>query len=130
MSLPEHLEDFCFEGNQDLTPCFRFDVLNEELNVEGNLSTFHSHSFYQPVWNWLGKFLMKPQRNIQVNIELNNLTIIEPNVWHFLSELNQYHVLRGTVKVNWYYPQDKTTVSNVVIDYLSDFEMPFELTAQ
>lgn len=129
MSLPEYFEDLYFEGNQGSNPRFRCDVFNEELTIEGHLIALQRHSFYNPVWHWLNKFLMKSQRKIEVYIKLPNLNITEPNIWYLLNKLNQYNTHRGNVRIFWYYPKNSLESYETGKEYCNDFDIPFDFIA-
>ncbi len=112
------------------TPAIYFDTDNHKLSIEGQSYPENAFKFYEPLFNWLDKYLQQEQ---QVVIEIYfHMPYINTSsskcVMMLLEKLEDAYKAGKKVVVHWYYDAENETALECAEEFKEDLVLPFEIT--
>lgn len=111
------------------TPTVKFDAQAGLIEIKGRSIPENSIEFYKPLVDWLDKYAEIPQKETEVNIQLEYFNTSSSkcilDVFKKLenvSKKGQYGVT-----INWYYEEDDEDMLEAGEDYQSILKIPFRM---
>ncbi len=122
------MEDF-YNPPDHFIPEIRFKADTCELNISGE--SFHEYSveFYQPVFDWLHKFLEIPNKTITMNFKMTYFnTNTSRRFLEIFDLLEDYEKNKGgRVTINWYYKAHDVDMKESGEEYMADTNLTINL---
>jgi hypothetical protein len=108
----------------DYSPQVSFDTSSNVFEITGDSFGEDTLRFFNPIVEWLQKYLKQNNRFIEFNIQMNYLNTSSFKRFNeIMGMLEQYHVATKTlVKVNWICSQD----DDEIIEYGEDIKEFFD----
>ncbi len=122
------MENFFIEGATYI-PRIDFNAKTGELSIEGESYHEYTMEFYQPVFEWLEKFLSEPGKEITMNFRMTYFnTSTSRRFLEMLTTLESYEEDKGgKVTINWYFEKDDVDMLDIGEEYADDVELTFNL---
>ncbi len=109
------------------TPKIDFDPISGELYIEGKSFPPDITDFYEPVLNWIDKYLKHPATETTLHLKLEYFnTSSSKIIMDILYKFEDLLKLGHKVKVIWYYPEDDEDMQETGIEYSELVNIPFE----
>lgn len=110
-------------------PEINFNATTGELMIAGE--SFHEYSveFYQPIFDWLRKFLSIPNQKVTMNFRMTYFnTNTSRRFLEFFDMLEDYESRnKGCVTVNWYYKAHDIDMKESGEEYVADTNIEINL---
>ena len=120
------LERLQIEGSHD-TPKIDFDPITGNLYIEGKSYPPDVKEFYEPVLDWLKKYITQPAAETTLHLKLDYFnTASSKIILDILYKLEELYKNGHKVKVVWYYPEDDEDMLETGIEYSEILDLPFE----
>ncbi len=116
------MEDLIREGKfgLDVTPNIKF-LSSGILEISGESYLEQTSVFYEPVINWLTKFVNISDKDIVFNVKLRYFnTSSSRYILDILDLIKIYENKGRNIRVNWFYKKDDFETREEVDDYRKD----------
>lgn len=111
-------------------PDVKLNASNGVCEIAGESYLEDTDEFYNKIINWLETFIQEEKKAIEFNFRLTYFnTSSSRSILNVLRVLKQYEDNGGTVKVNWYYPEDDDSIAEEAEDYMKDTGLHIEMFA-
>ena len=111
------------------TPTIKFDPAKGVVELKGRSIPENSIEFYKPLIDWLDKYSQSPQKNTEVNIQLEYFNTSSSkcilDVFKKLESINKS--ASSEVVINWFYEEDDEDMSEAGEDYQAIIQVPFKM---
>lgn len=112
------------------TPRIAFDAAAGVLEMEGDSYPENAMHFYQPVLEWLARFLNESSIPITFNFRLDYFNTSSSKCIITILEMFENAVKAGRmVTMNWYYYEDDDDMKEHGEEFAEDFSIPFRFIA-
>lgn len=112
----------------NLTPSISFDADSGVLELKGRSIPENSLEFYQPVYEWLDKYVDSPQDKTIVNIQFDYFnTSSSKCILDILKRIDKIDELGKDVLIKWYYDENDEDMMEAGEDYSDLLDAPFEI---
>ncbi|OJJ17848.1 hypothetical protein BKI52_28735 [marine bacterium AO1-C] len=111
------------------SPCVHFDIQRNEFSISGELLMEPVHEFYEPMIQWLDKYLLINQISLHFQICLTYCNISpSASIFEILQLLQSTYTNKDLYILNWLAtPNDEDLMEQGAL-FKEDFqELPFEL---
>ncbi|TAD95547.1 MAG: DUF1987 domain-containing protein [Bacteroidetes bacterium] len=121
------LEIFFIKGSTYI-PTVNFDPGTGILEMSGESYHEYTIEFFQPILEWLNKFLEEPNRDVVFNFKMTYFnTSSSRRFLEIFDMLEEYKKSKnGNVKVNWYYKEGDVDMLESGEEYAEDVDIEFE----
>ncbi len=121
------MEDLVIEKSKDT-----FEIIcnakNGCVDIRGASYPEDSIGFFQPLYDWIEKYLAEERNSIIFNFIVDYLNSSSSKcIFDLLDILEEHHEEFGNVKVNWFYNKDDRDMLELGRDFCEEMELPFEL---
>jgi hypothetical protein len=116
----EPLRTLSIEGtkSQYFTPRVLMNIETGKCEITGESYLEDTHFFYQPIIDWLDRYIKEVKGSIEFSIKLNYYnTSSSKYILEMLRNLKVYKEAGGKVEVFWYYPEIDTNILEEAEDY-------------
>ncbi len=122
------MENFFIQGSTYI-PTIDFRADTNVLEISGESYHEYTLEFFQPVFEWLEKYLETPGRKITMNFKMTYFnTSSSRRILEILTLLEQYKNEKGgDVVVNWYYEKNDTDMQENGEEYADDVDLKFNM---
>jgi len=101
------------------------------LLIEGESYPENAAAFYQPVLDWLRRYLRGQRREVVAEIRVRYMnTSSSKCMMTFLDLLDEAHRSNGTVSVNWRYERGNEMARECGLEFGEDLDLPFHLVEE
>ncbi len=108
------------------TPRIAFDAMTGVLLMEGSSYPENAVHFYQPVLEWLSRFLTTSSTPIVFHFRLDYFNTSSSKCIITILEMFEQALQFGrTITINWYYSEDDDDMKEHGEEFAEDFSMPF-----
>jgi hypothetical protein len=111
------------------TPLIHFDPNSGIFKIEGNSIPENTYMFYDPVLEWLDKYIENPRHTTKFNFQMKMLNSSSSKL--FFDIINKIDALNentnSEVKVTWLYSIYDDEIREIGIDYRDSMNVPFEI---
>ena len=111
------------------TPLIHFDPNSGIFKIEGNSIPENTYMFYDPVLEWLDKYIENPRHTTEFNFQMKMLNSSSSKL--FFDIINKIDALNentnSEVKVTWLYSIYDDEIREIGIDYRDSMNVPFEI---
>lgn len=124
------MENYIVKGVADnfYIPSVNFNADSGSLEIEGESYLEDTKSFYEPILDWLKKFVSSFSNQIIFNIKLTYYnTSSSRSILEMLYVLKSFKENGGDLQVNWYYDEDDLDVPEEVEDFEIDTGLEIKL---
>ena len=106
-----------------------FDAAAGVLEMSGSSYPENAIDFFQPIFDWIKKYLTENPQKIVLNLKINYLNTSSAKcILDILEILEQYYKEKNRdVSVNWYYAEDDEDTLEMGEEIAEDTEIPFNL---
>ncbi|OYT71982.1 MAG: hypothetical protein CFK52_06370 [Chloracidobacterium sp. CP2_5A] len=112
------------------TPRIAFDATTGVLEMEGDSYPENAMHFYQPVLEWLSRFLSSSSTPVTFNFRLDYFNTSSSKCIITILEMVENAVKSGrTVTMNWHYYEDDDDMKEHGEEFAEDFSIPFKFVA-
>lgn len=112
----------------NLTPSIKFDGESGQLELKGRSIPENSLEFYQPVYEWLDKYIDSPQDKTVVNVQFDYFnTSSSKCILDILKRIDKIEEKGYDVLIKWYYDESDEDMMEAGEDYSDLLDAPFEL---
>lgn len=112
----------------NLTPSIKFDGESGQLELKGRSIPENSLEFYQPVYEWLDKYIDAPQDKTVVNVQFDYFnTSSSKCILDILKRIDKIEEKGYDVLIKWYYDESDEDMMEAGEDYSDLLDAPFEL---
>ena len=120
------INDFFIKADK-ATPKIHFSAKENTLNIEGECYQEHVKEFFYPVFKWLKRYLLEPNKNIAINFKLYYFnTSSSRRFFEILIILENYQKSsKGNVVVNWHYEEDDIDILEIGEEYNEEIDLAF-----
>jgi hypothetical protein len=110
------------------TPTVYFDSNEGIVEIKGRSIPENSIEFYNPLVEWLEKYLSTPAEITKVNIQLEYFnTSSSKCILDVFKKLETIYKSGNDVVINWYYEEDDEDMLEAGEDYQSIIKIPFKM---
>lgn len=122
------MENFQIEG-ENYIPTVNFNTETSVLEISGESYHEYTIEFFQPIFEWLNKYLEQEGRTIVFNFRMTYFnTSSSRRFLEIFDLLEDYHKSKnGNVTVNWYYEKDDVDMLESGEEYAEDVDLAFNL---
>lgn len=122
------MENFQIKGSTYI-PRVDFNAETGILEIEGESYHEYTMEFFQPIFDWLSKYLAEPNRTITLNFKMSYFnTSSSRRFLEILTMLEDYQeTKKGKVTVNWYYEESDIDMLESGEEYADDVDLEFNL---
>ena len=121
------MEDLIIPGTK-FTLDVSFQAENGHFEMAGSSYPENALEFFQPIFQWLEKYLAQAQQPIRVQLKLEYLnTSSSKCVLDFFKILEDHFEAGGDVRIHWYFETDDEDMQEIGEEFLEDLSLPFEL---
>ncbi|UZR95692.1 DUF1987 domain-containing protein [Chondrinema litorale] len=122
------MENFFIESSTYI-PKIDFNCETNILSIEGESYHEYTVEFFQPVFEWLDKYLTEPGKEITMNFKMTYFnTSSSRRFLEVLNLLEEYQdESEGKVTVNWYYEEGDIDMLESGEEYEEDVNIDFNL---
>lgn len=100
------------------------------LELAGSSYPENTIEFFEPVINWISKYMLEVTGKITMNMRLDYLNSSSVKfVSDIIDKLSLYHDSGAEVEVNWYYGEDDEDIEEMGADLKEETKLPFNLIA-
>ena len=119
--------DFAVEGGAS-SPSVRTDWVNGILHLQGDSYPENAYEFYNPVFEWVQRFLSRADRAFTLELQLLYLnTSSIKSLMDILDLMEDAHRRGQVVGVNWYYDLRNERVFELAEEFKEDCSFPFHI---
>lgn len=118
------MQDLKIEATK-YTPSINFDVVNGFLNIKGKSYPENTFEYYQPIINWIEKYLdmIQGDRKILINMDLEYLNSSSLKAYFDLFDVLEIAANQGrNIEVKWIYDKENDIAEETGEDFIEDFE--------
>ncbi len=113
-----------------MTPSISFNAEEGRLEMKGRSIPENSLEFYQPVFEWLDKYVESPQDKTVVHIQFDYFnTSSSKCILDVLKRIDKIDQKGLDVLVKWYYDESDEDMMEAGEDYEDLLDAPFEFVA-
>ncbi len=118
-----------FMAGENYIPTVDFNYDTGILEISGESYHEYTIEFYQPIFDWLNKYLSEPNRTITFNFRMTYYnTSTSRRFLEIFDILEEYQNEKGgKVTVNWYYQKDDVDMLESGEEYSEDVDLTFNL---
>ena len=122
------MENFHIEGSTYI-PKVDFNAETNILSIEGESYHEYTLEFFQPIFDWLEKYLEEPNKSVVMNFRMSYFnTSSSRRFLEILTILEDYQNDKdGNVEVNWYYEENDVDMHESGEEYADDVDLKFKL---
>ncbi len=124
------MENFQIEG-ENYIPTVNFNTETSVLEISGESYHEYTIEFFQPIFEWLNKYLEQEGRTIVFNFRMTYFNTSSSRrfleIFDLLEDYNKSK--NGNVTVNWYYEKDDVDMLESGEEYAEDVDLGFNLIA-
>lgn len=117
------------EGSKS-TPTVIFDSEKNLLFLQGQSYPENAFKFYEPIFQWLDKYLENLNTDVLVQIDFN-LPYINTSsskcIMMLLEKLDKAHESGKNIILNWYYNEDNESELECAEEFKEDLSLPFNI---
>ncbi len=118
-------------AGSDTTPEISFNALTGVLNLEGRSILNNPETFYQPLLNWLDKYLTDPRPNTTLNINLEYVSTSSTEfLFSLLRRMKKLNEAGKTVSINWNYQEGDEDMKETGEEYADATGLTFAYVEQ
>ncbi len=121
------MENFTIKGSTYI-PTVNFDAATGILEMSGESYHEYTIEFFQPILEWLRKYLEEPNRNITFNFKMTYFNTSSSRrfleIFDMLEDYKKHK--NGTVLVRWHYKEGDVDMLESGEEYAEDVDIPFE----
>ena len=119
--------DFSIEGGAS-SPSVQTDWANGSLCLQGDSYPENAYEFYNPVFEWVQRFLSRADRAFILELQLLYLnTSSIKSLMDILDLMEDAHRRGQVVGVNWYYDLRNERVFELAEEFKEDCSFPFHI---
>ncbi|MBR7067209.1 MAG: DUF1987 domain-containing protein [Bacteroidales bacterium] len=98
------------------------------LTIEGRSIPENAILFYEPIIDWIEKYLQHPEALTKVNIKIEYLNSSSNRfLYNILKMFDDAYMAGSNIVVNWYYEEDDDTMRSTGLDFQSLVSLPYRL---
>lgn len=98
------------------------------LEIEGASYPENSSDFYQPIFEWIQRYISEIRKQVILNLKLNYLNTSSTKcILDIIDILEDYYKEGGDVRVNWFYAEDDEDILETGEEFSEDTEVPIKL---
>lgn len=122
------MENFQIEG-ENYIPTVNFNAETGELEISGESYHEYTIEFFQPIFEWLNKYLEQEGRTIVFNFRMTYFNTSSSRRFLEIFDLIEDYSKNknGNVTVNWYYEKDDVDMLESGEEYAEDVDLTFNL---
>ncbi|WP_102347588.1 DUF1987 domain-containing protein [Bacillus sp. Marseille-P3661] len=109
------------------------DPENNIISFKGQSYPENAFKFYEPIFNWVEKYIENIEEEVQVEIELNlpYINTSSTKCFMMLLELFDEAYLEGKkVGITWYYNEENESELECAEEFKEDLSLPFNIIAK
>lgn len=112
------------------TPEIHFDVNSCKLRIEGQSYPENAFKFYEPLFDWLDKYLRREQPVvIEIYFHMPYInTSSSKCVMMLLEKLEEAYNAGKKVLIHWYYDAENEMALECAEEFKEDLVLPFEIS--
>ena len=100
------------------SPKIKLDADNGLLEFIGNSIPENSTKFYEPIMNWLDRYVQSPCSETVVNFKLMYFnSASKRSILNILKKLESSYKNGNKIAVNWYYEEEDTDMLDAIETY-------------
>ncbi len=112
------------------TPGINFNPQQGIFSIKGKSIPDDAEEFYSAVLEWFDDYLVRPNSETQVSIDLEYFNISSSKRLLFLLyKLNDLHASQNNVRIKWMYNEDDEDMFEVGQDYAFMVKVPFDFVS-
>lgn len=111
------------------TPYVNFNPNTGIFDIMGNSIPENVNMFYEPILNWLDRYIQNPHRKNVFNFRMKMISSSSSKIFFdILNKIDQiFEKENFIVKVNWYYNVYDDEIREIGLDYKDSLSAPFEI---
>ncbi|MBI9053197.1 MAG: DUF1987 domain-containing protein [Bacteroidales bacterium] len=111
------------------TPYINLNPNTGIFEFRGNSIPENVSSFYEPILDWLDRYIECPNENTKFNFKLKMISSASSKIFFdILIKIDMIHELENSnVKVSWFYNIFDDEIKDIGLDYKDSMNVPFEL---
>jgi len=111
-------------------PEVKLDATSGNCEISGESYLEDTDEFYNNIIKWLDDYVKQVKKPLLFNFRLTYFnTSSSRSILNVLRVLKQYVDNKGSVTVNWYYPEDDESIAEEAEDYMKDTGLQINMFA-
>jgi len=107
-----------------------FNANSGILEMSGSSYPEDAIEFFQPIFNWIKKFISEVNKSIVLNLKFDYMnTSSSKCILDIFEILEKYHNEDNDVQINWYYEVNDEDMQETGEEFAEDIKLPFKLIA-
>lgn len=111
------------------SPAINFDPDNDKFDVIGNSMPENAIGFYEPIIEWLKKYLDNPKPSTEFVFKMDLLNTSSTKIFADIFKMINNISEKSDVKILWYYNYGDDDIQEVGVDFKEFAKASFELVA-
>jgi hypothetical protein len=113
------------------TPEIKLLASKNTINISGKSTLENSQEFWNPIIDWIKKYLNTNPKSIQVIVDLEYFnTSSSKCILDVFRLFRDYHNINKCVTIKWYYEEDDEDMHYAGEDYETILKMPIQLISK
>ena len=112
------------------TPTIQFDIVNNKLRIEGQSYPENAFKFYEPIFNWLDRYLAEVDKETVLEIYFHMPYINTSSskcIMMLLEKMESAYQEGRKVAIQWYYNREDEAALECAEEFKEDLVLPFTL---
>ena len=111
------------------SPAINFDPDNNKFDVIGNSMPENAIGFYEPIIEWLKRYLDDPKPSTEFIFKMDLLNTSSTKIFADIFKMINNISEKSDVKILWYYNYGDDDIQEVGVDFKEFAKASFELVA-
>jgi len=125
VKLIENMNSYLLKGSEK-TPQINFEFETGHLEIKGKSVPEDSFKFFQPMNEWIDRYLEQPKSETTLNVALEYFNTSSAKVLlELFKKMNLLHKSgKSSIKINWVYESDDDDMLEAGYDYQRTLDVP------
>jgi uncharacterized protein (DUF2225 family) len=121
----EDMNSYLLKGSEK-TPQINFEFETGQLEIKGKSVPEDSFKFFQPMNEWIDRYLEQPKSQTTLNVALEYFNTSSAKVLlELFKKMNLLHKSgKSNIKINWVYESDDDDMLEAGYDYQRTLDVP------
>lgn len=121
------MDTLIIQGTES-TPYVELNQDNGSIKFVGKSFSDSIHKFFEPILNWLDKYIESPCENTNVEFKMEYYNTSSSKILLVvLNKLEELERKSGNVSIKWFYEEDDEDMQESGEEYAEIIKVPFEI---
>lgn len=110
------------------SPAINLNAATGKCKITGSSYPENANEFYQPLFEWLNKYIVEITRDITFEFKLDYLNSSSIKfISELIDKLDKYGSVGVAVEINWYYKEEDEDIKELGEDFKNEVKCKFNI---